>query len=158
MREGSRGTQQRSAATLMCLGLCALPLAAQQPGPSFQPPPDHWLTLDSLAAAIGLDTAQRNAVADPYRALNAVLKQAAEQRAELRRRSGGQPRPRSPEEMTPEMRARFDSVRAEFEALQDEADQWYMMVRNLLRSDQLARFDALPKPMVSRRMMMQRGP
>jgi hypothetical protein len=33
-----------------------------------------------------------------------------------------------------------------------------MMIRNLLRSDQLARFDALPKPMVSRRMMMQRGP
>jgi hypothetical protein len=33
-----------------------------------------------------------------------------------------------------------------------------MMIRNLLRSEQMARFDALPKPMVSRRVMMQRGP
>jgi hypothetical protein len=97
-------------------------------------------------------------VADPYRALNAVLKQAADKRAELRRRSEGQPRPMSPEAMTPEMRARFDSVRVAFEVMQDEADEWYMMIRNLLRPDQLARFDALPKPMVSRRMMMQRGP
>ena len=144
--------------TLSALFTLALPLAAQQGAPPFTPPPNHWLTLDSLAAAIGLDTVQRTAVADPYRALNAVLKQAADKRAELRRRSEGQPRPTSPQEVTPEMRARFDSVRAEFEAMQDEADQWYMMIRNLLRSDQLARFDALPQPMVSRRMMMQRGP
>ncbi len=136
----------------------ALPLTAQQGAPPIAPPPDHWLTLDSLAAAVGLDAAQQTAVADPYRALNAMLKQAAHQRAELRRRSQGQPRPTSPENMTPEMRARFDSARAGFEAMQDEADQWYMMIRNLLRFDQLARFDALPKPMVSRRMMMQRGP
>jgi hypothetical protein len=143
---------------LAALSFLAGPLVAQQRGQGFPPPPDHWLTLDSLAAAIRLDAAQRTAVADPYRALNAVLKQAADQRAELRRRSEGQPRPMSPADMTPEMRARFDSVRAGFEAMQDEADQWYMMIRNLLRSDQLARFDALPKPMVSRRMMMQRGP
>ncbi|MGH7614463.1 MAG: hypothetical protein ACREMW_10545 [Gemmatimonadales bacterium] len=138
------------------LGL-ALPLAAQQGEPPITPPPDHWLTLDSLAVAVGLDTPQRTAVADSYRALNAVLKQAADKRAVLWRRYQGQPRP-SQQEITPEMRARFDSVRAEFEAMQDEADQWYMMIRNLLRSDQMARFDALPKPMVSRRMMMQRGP
>lgn len=148
----------RPAATLTALMLWALPLAAQQPSQGFQPPPDHWLTLDSLVQTVGLDPAQRTAVADPYRALNAVLKQAADKRAELRRRSESQPRPLPPPNMTPEMRARFDSVRAEFEGMQDEADQWYMMIRNLLRSDQLARFDALPKPMVSRRMMMQRGP
>ena len=65
-----------------------------------------------------------------------MLKQAADKRAELRRRAEGQPRPILPESMTPEMRARFDSVRFEFEVL--------------------ARFDALPRPMVSRRM--QRGP
>jgi len=143
---------------LSALYLLVLPLAAQQGAPPFTPPPDHWLTLDSLAGAVSLDPAQRTAVADPYRALNSVLKQAADKRAELRRRSEGQPRPMSPEAMTPEMRARFDSVRAEFEGMQDEADQWYMMIRNLLRPNQLARFDALPKPMVSRRMMMQRGP
>jgi len=133
-------------------------LFAQQSGQGFPPLPDHWLTLDSLVQTVGLDSAQRRSVADPYRALNAVLKQAADKRAELRRRAEGQPRPMAPENMTPEMRARFDSVRVEFEVLQDEADEWYMMIRNLLRPDQLARFDALPRPMVSRRMMMQRGP
>jgi len=138
--------------------LLVLSLAAQQGGPPSAPLPDHWTTLDSLSQTVGLDSAQRKAVADPYRALNAVLKQAAEKRAEMRRRFQGQPRPTAPQEMTPEMRARFDSVRNEFELMQDEADQWYMMIRNLLRPDQLARFDALPKPMVSRRMMMQRGP
>ena len=131
---------------------------AQDTGGRFPPPPDHWLTLDSLSQAVGLDAGQRSTVTDPYRALNAVLKQAAAKRAELRRRFEGQPRPASPADVTPEMRARFDSVRAEFEGMQDEADQWYMMIRNLLRPDQLARFDAIPKPMVSRRMMMQRGP
>ena len=143
---------------LSALLLIGLPLAAQQGVLPFTPPPDHWLTLDSLVQTVGLDSAQRRSAADPYRALNAVLKQAADKRAELRRRAEGQPRPISPEDMTPEMRARFDSVRVEFEVLQDEADEWYMMIRNLLRPDQLARFDALPRPMVSRRMMMQRGP
>lgn len=149
---------RRTVIALSALVLLGWPLASQQGAPPFTPPPDHWLTLDSLAAAIGLDAAQRRAVADPYRALNAVLKQAADKHAELRRRSEGQPRPVSPEAMTPAMRTRFDSVRTEFEGMQDEADQWYMMIRNLLRSEQLARFDALAKPMVSRRMMMQRGP
>jgi ubiquinone biosynthesis protein UbiJ len=68
-------------------------------------------------------------VADPYRALNAVLKQAADKRAELRRLAG-QPRPMSLEAMTPEMRARFDSVRVAFEVMR-RADEWYMMIRNL---------------------------
>jgi hypothetical protein len=148
---------RRVSPVALVLSVLSLPVYAQGT-PPFPPPPDHWLTLDSLVQAVGLDTAQRRSVADPYRALNAVLKQAADKRAELRRRSEGQPRPMSPEAMTPEMRARFDSVRVAFEVMQDEADEWYMMIRNLLRPDQLARFDALPKPMVSRRMMMQRGP
>lgn len=140
--------------------LLAIPLLALQPGNGFTPPPpppDHWLTLDSLTRLVGLDSAERRAVGGPYRALNAVLKQAADRRAELRRRFAGQPRPQSPQEFTPEQRARFDSVRAEFEGLQEEADQWYQMIRDQLRADQLARFDELPKPVVSRRMM-QRGP
>jgi len=139
---------------IVLLGVC---LSAQQPGNGGftppPPPPDHWLTLDSLTTQVGLDAGQRRAVTDPYRALNAVLKQAADRRAELRKRFEGQPRPQSPAEVTPAMRARFDSVRAEFEGMQEEADQWYQMIRDQLRADQLARFDALPKPVVSRRMM-----
>lgn len=150
----------RRALAVVPFFLLTVPLLAQQPGNGFTPPPplpDHWLTLDSLAAQVGLDAAQRRTVADPYRALNAVLKQAADRRAELRKRFEGQPRPQSPAEITPEMRARFDSVRAEFEGMQEEADQWYQMIRDQLRADQLGRFDALPKPVVSRRMM-QRPP
>ena len=150
----------RRAFAVVSLVLLAIPASAQQPGNGFTPPPpppDHWLTLDSLAAQVGLDAAQRRAVTDPYRALNAVMKQAALRRAELRKRFEGQPRPQSPADVTPAMRARFDSVRAEFEGMQEEADQWYQMIRDQLRADQLARFDALPKPVVARRMM-QRGP
>jgi hypothetical protein len=94
----------------------------------------------------------------PYHALNAVLKQAAERRGELRRRFQGQPRPVAPQEITPEMRARFDSVRAEFEGMQEEADQWYQMIRDQLRAEQLARFDALPMPVVARRTRPPGGP
>ena len=149
---------RRALASLSCI-LLAGSLSAQQPG-GFSPPPpppDHWLTLDSLTHLVGLDAAQRRAVTDPYAALNAVLKQAADRRAEMRRRFAGQPRPQSFQDLTPEQRARFDSVRAEFQGMQEEADQWYQMIRDQLRADQLARFNALPKPVVARRMM-QRGP
>lgn len=83
--------------------------------------------------------------------------QAADRRGELRRRFEGQPRPASPPEFTPVMRARFDSVRAEFAGM-EETDQWYQMIRDQLRADQLARFDALPKPVVARRMRAPGGP
>lgn len=151
----------RRALAAIALTLLSAPLSAQQGGQGFTPPappPDHWLTLDSLTQLVGLDAAQRRTVTDPYRALNAVLKQAADRRAEMRRRFEGQPRPASPQEITPEMRARFDSVRAEFEGMQEEADQWYQMIRDQLRTDQLARFDALPKPVVARRMRPPGGP
>lgn len=150
----------RRALAAVTFALLAVPLSAQQPGNGVTPPPpppDHWLTLDSLTRIVGLDPAQRRAVSDPYTALNAVLKQAADRRAEMWRRFSGQPRPQSPQELTPEQRARFDSVRAEFQGMQEEADQWYQMIRDQLRADQLARFDALPKPVVARRRM-QRGP
>jgi len=63
--------------------------------------------------------------------------------------------------MTPEqreaMRPKFDSLRTELEGMQAEADQWYATIRNLLRPDQQAKFDALPKPVVAMRGMGPRG-
>ncbi|MGH2600567.1 MAG: hypothetical protein ACREMJ_04180 [Gemmatimonadales bacterium] len=142
--------------TLLVLAALAAPLAArgqQRPAPL----PDHWLTLDSLIAILGLTTEQKTKVTEPYTALNAVLEQAAGRRERLRGtmpRAGG-----SPGEMTPEqrqaMRARMDSVRAEFETLQAEADEWHAAIRNLLSAEQQARFDALPKPRAFRE---RRGP
>ena len=125
------------------------------------PPPDHWLTLDSLTELVGLTAQQRARVTEPYTALNAVLKQAANRRAELRaqfqrRQGGGQPGG-PPPAATPEQRARADSLRAEFQALQDEADLWHGAIRDLLMPEQQAKFDALAPPRVMGEMMRRRG-
>lgn len=137
-----------TAAILISLGL-SISLAAQEPGRP-APLPDHWLTLDSLTTVLGLTAEQRAKVSDPYNALNAVLKQAANRRAQMR---GTMRRPeRAPDEMTAQEREAFrvrrDSVRAEFDGFQAEADEWHLAIRNLLTPAQQAKFDALPKPRV----------
>jgi len=149
----------RRLALAVVLVLAALPAAAQRPqgsgGPQRPPPlPDHWLTLDSLADAVGLSAAQRARVAEPYGALNTVMGEAARRRAELRQemqtRLGG----RSFQELTDAeratWRARGDTARAEFEGFQAEADMWYGTIRNLLTAEQQPRFDALPRPVLFR--------
>src|SRR6059036_1728121 len=59
----------------------AAPAVAQsaqgEPSRRFQPPPDHWMTIDSLSQALGLNPAQRTKVAPAYTALNGVMKDAA---------------------------------------------------------------------------------
>src|SRR5260221_3436478 len=133
----------------------AAPAVAQtaqgEPPRRFQPPPDHWMTIDSLGQALGLTPAQRTKVTPAYTALNGVMKDAAARRQAIRQQmmaSGFTPG----QEPTPEKRAKFDSVRAEMQGFQAEADQWYAAIRNSLTPDQQTKFDALPKPMVSRPM------
>lgn len=143
---------------LLAAALVGLPVAAQNPpgqgpggpGRQFAPPPDHWMTMDSLTAAVGLTAEQRTKVAQAYTALNAVMKQAADRRAALRSQMQGQFTPG--QEPTPEQRARMDSVRAEFEGMQEEANQWHGMIRAALSAEQQAKFDALPPPRVAMRM------
>ena len=134
------------------LMLIAAATSAQTPEPSgqrrFQPPPDHWMTIDSLSQALGLGAAERTKITPAYTALNGVMKDAAARRREIRQRmqaSGFTPG----QEPTPEMRARMDSVRAEMEGFQAEADQWYAAIRNDLTPAQQARFDALPRPQLA---------
>ncbi|PYO69779.1 MAG: hypothetical protein DMD71_03910 [Gemmatimonadetes bacterium] len=119
-------------------------------GGQFQPPPDHWLTMDSLAQAVGLTADQRAKVAPHYAELNAAVKKAADRRAAFRASMGG-----SMAQMTPEqrqaMRPKMDSVRTEMDALQQEADTHYGAIRALLTPEQQAKFDALPKPRVAMR-------
>src|SRR5213596_2470993 len=105
---------------LILLGLCvATPLVAQTPqgdAPAggmgqrrFPPPPDHWMTIDSLSQALGLSPEQRTKVTPPYTALNGVMKDAAARRQVIRQRmqaSGFTPG----QEPTPAQRAKFDSV------------------------------------------------
>ena len=123
----------------------------------FQPPPDHWMTIDSLGQALSLTPEQRTKVTPAYTALNGVMKDAAARRQAIRQQmqsSGFTPG----QEPTPEMRARMDSVRAEMEGFQAEADQWVTAIRNNLTPAQQTKFDALPKPQVFRRGGMGGGP
>jgi Spy/CpxP family protein refolding chaperone len=131
----------------------AAPMLAQTPqgdanpgGPRrFQPPPDHWMTIDSLGQALALTPAQRAKVTPPYTALNGVMKDAAARRQAIRQQmqaSGFTPG----QEPTPEQRARMDSVRAEMDGFQAEADQWVTAIRNTLTAAQQAKLDSLPKP------------
>jgi len=112
----------------------------------FQPPPDHWMTIDSLSQALGLNTAQRTKITPAYTALNGVMKDAAARRQAIRQRMQGTFTPG--QEPTPEQRARFDSVRIEMEGFQAEADEWLAGIRSNLTPEQQAKLDALPKPQV----------
>ena len=142
--------------------MLAMPLVAQSPqgqaapaGPGmgrFQPPPDHWMTIDSLNQALGLSADQRTKVTPAYTALNGVMKDAAARRQAIRQQmqaSGGFTPGQEP---TPAQRAKFDSLRTEMEGFQAEADQWYAAIRNNLTAAQQVKFDSLPKPRVMGRM------
>lgn len=141
-------------AALLLAGFSIPALAQTRPGGAgqrrFQPPPDHWMTVDSLAQALGLTTDQKAKVTPPYTALNGVLREAAARRQAMREQMRGGFQPGQPP--SPEMRARMDSVRAEMEEFQAEADEWLVAIRNLLTAPQQAKFDALPKPVVAMRM------
>ena len=142
------------AAALFVLA-CTTLGAAQDPGaPSggprrFPPPPDHWMTLDSLSTALSLTADQKTKVTQPYTALNGVMADAAKRRLAIRQQMQGSFTPG--QEPSPEMRARMDSVRTEMEGFQAEADQWVAAIRNQLTPAQQTKFDALPKPQVVRR-------
>jgi hypothetical protein len=130
----------RSLPTLvMALSLAAGAAQAQEPPQApRQPPPDHWLTIDSIAQAVSLTDAQRPDFVKHYEALNAVMKKAADERMKMRQEMGGQ-RP------TPEQ---AQAMREKFTAMQTEADAHYAELRKLLTEEQQGRFDALPKPRV----------
>ncbi|HEY3221570.1 MAG TPA: hypothetical protein VGJ80_12630 [Gemmatimonadales bacterium] len=144
-----------AAIAVLCF-VVAAPAVAQtaqgEPPRRFQPPPDHWMTIDSLSQALGLDANQRTKITPAYTALNGVMKDAAARRQAIRQRMQAQGGFTPGQEPTPEQRARMDSVRTEMQGFQAEADQWYTAIRNNLTPDQQTKFDALPKPMVFRPM------
>jgi Spy/CpxP family protein refolding chaperone len=115
----------------------------------FQPPPDHWMTIDSLSQALNLTAAQRTKVSQVYDSLNAVMKAAAVRRQAFRQEMQGAFQPG--QEPSPEMRARMDSARTQMQQFQTEADKWIASIRANLTADQQTKFDSLPKPQVARR-------
>ena len=61
--------------------LVAAPAMAQGGGMGrMGPPADHWMTFDSLVAAVGITDAQKADAQKHYDAINDILKQAAERR------------------------------------------------------------------------------
>ena len=143
------------------LSMLTVPALAQDPGAGgprrFPTPVDHWMTIDSLAQGVGLTADQKTKVAQPYTALNAVMHDVAARRQALRRQMQGSNFIPG-QEPSPEMRARMDSVRAEMEGFQAEADQWLAAIRNLLTPAQQIKFDALQKPQFIRRPPRATGP
>ncbi len=134
----------RSTVFLAALFLLGSSLEAQRR--QMAPPPDHWMTLDSVVTAVGVAEAQRSDVAKHYEGVNAVMKRAAGERRAMRQRmSGGGP----PSE---EQRA---AMRDKFEGLQKEIDVHYFALRALLTPEQQAKLDALPRPRLG---MMGRPP
>jgi hypothetical protein len=128
------------------LMLLAGPALAQGGGRMMTPPPDHWMTFDSLVAAVSVTDAQKAEVQHHYDALNAVMKQAAEKRTSMRQAMMGGGGPPSQEQR--------DAMRTEMEKFQKDVDTHLGELRALLTADQQAKLDALPKPQV----MMRRPP
>jgi len=141
------------AALSLLLAVPALGQAPPAPTPEgqrrFQPPPDHWMTIDSLRQALNLTGAQRAKIAQSYDSLNAVMKEAAARRQAFRQQMQGAFQPG--QEPSPELRARMDSARAQMQQFQTEADKWVASIRANLTTDQQAKFDSLPKPQLARR-------
>lgn len=125
------------------LMLLAGPALAQGGGRQFTPPPDHWMTFDSLVAAVAVTDAQKADVQKHYDALNAVMKQAAEKRRTMREAMMGGGGPPSQEQR--------ESMRTEMDKLQKDVDTHYNELRALLTPDQQTKLDALPKPQVGMR-------
>ena len=125
--------------TILALSLAAGAAQAQdRPQGQRPPPPDHWLTIDSIAAAVGLTDAQRPDFVTHYDALNAVMKKSADERRKMREEMGGaQP---TAEQM--------QTMRAKFDFMQTDLDNHYKELRKLLSADQQPKFDSLPKPRV----------
>ncbi len=133
---------RRSTVALVITGLvCATPLHTQGRGQAV-PPPDHWLTIDSLVTMVQIAADQRAAVTEHYEQINAVMKEAAEKRTALRSGMTGPP--------TEADRERMTAFREEMVAMQMKIDEHRQAIRAMLTDAQKARFDALPAAQLMR--------
>ncbi|HEY6852746.1 MAG TPA: hypothetical protein VI139_00760 [Gemmatimonadales bacterium] len=142
------------AARMLVLSLCAAPLAAQggMGGGQYTPPPDHWMTMDSLKAALTLTPAELTAIKPQYDSINVVLKQAATVRDSVRSTM------QSMAGMSPEdRRAAMAPVRARMEGMQATVDALVKTIRGKLTADQATKLDALPQPRATMRRPQPSG-
>ena len=142
------------AARLLLVSLCAAPLAAQggMGGQGFTPPPDHWMTIDSLKTALTLTPAEVTAIKPQYDSINVVLKQAATVRDSVRTAMQGM------QGMSMEdRRAAMAPVRTRLDAMQTTIDALVKTIRGKLTADPATKLDALPQPRAAMRRPQPSG-
>lgn len=139
------------AARMLVLSLCAAPLAAQggMGGGQYTPPPDHWLTADSLKAALTLTPAEVTAIKPQYDSINVILKQAATVRDSVRTAMQGM--------SMEDRRAAMGPVRARMDGMQTTIDVLVKTIRGKLTADQATKLDALPQPRAAMRRPQPSG-
>lgn len=128
------------------LGLLFSPALLTAQGRS--PIPDHWLSIDELAAAVSLSADQRATVTGPLDDLNAAIRRAYDRRAELRAQNSGVNVRLMNDAQRQDLQNQLQAVQTEFAGRQSEVEQLLGAIRSLLTADQQERFDALKKPRV----------
>ena len=102
------------------------------------PPPDHWITADSLAKAVGGGASVAQKAAPHLAEVDKVMKQAADERS----KAFANGRPDQPT---------MQAFRAKAEEWQKAVDEHLKAIRDGLDAKQQAAFDALQKPQMMRR-------
>ena len=113
-------------------------VAAAQAGPGRAAIPDHWLTADSLANAVGGDHAVAIKIASHVDAVDSAMASAAAERRTMREHmqsSGG---------ARPDMSA----MRTKMDEYQKQIDTHVAAIRSELDAKQQVAFDKLSKPNV----------
>ena len=129
----------RTLAVLLFLTLGGASAAVAQGGRMRMAPPDHWITGDSLAKAVGGDASVAQKAAPHLAEVDKVMKAAADERGKMF--TGGRPD-----------QATMEGFRSKAQEWQKSIDEHLGMIRASLDARQQAAFDALQKP-----MMMGRG-
>jgi len=126
------------------LGGASVPLAAQggggMGGRGFAPPPNHWMTSDSVGQALGLTASEKSAIQPQYDSINAILMRAQVVRDSLRAsfQPGG------------DRQAAMASMRAVMQPLQDQEDALIKEIHGKISAAAAAKLDAAPPPRVMR--------
>lgn len=132
--------------TLLAVALLAggaTPVMAQAGGMGrmrMGPPPNHWLTMDSVGVALSLTAAEKAAIQPQYDSINAILLRAAAIRDSLRAtmQPGG------------DRRSAFAAARQLMEPLQDREDALVKEIRGKISAAAAAKLDTAPPPPVMR--------
>ena len=129
-------------AAVFAISIVSAPVAMAQGGRGMgggrMAPPDHWITADSLAKAVGGDASVAQKAAPHLAEVDKVMKQAADERSKAF--ANGRPD-----------QATMQAFRAKAEDWQKSVDEHLKAIRDGLDAKQQAAFDALQKPQMMRR-------